>query len=76
MAQGLSLAATETETRMEGMSTCADSTNDKSKKEETEPPGSRSGEETRDILTDIKEVRDQLLERIDSVLVQLIGWPS
>lgn len=49
------------------MSTCADSTNDKSKKEETEPLGSESSE-TRDILTDIKEVRDQLLERINSVL--------
>lgn len=50
------------------MSTCTDSTNDKSKKEETEPPGSESSEETRDILTDMKEIRDQLLERIDSIL--------
>lgn len=54
LTQGLSLAATKIETRMERMSTCADSTNDKSKKEETEPPGSESSEEIRDILTDIK----------------------
>lgn len=70
LTQGLSLAVTETETRMEAMSTDALTLQMSrvKRKKHIEPPGSESSEETSDILTDTKEIRDQLLERIDSVV--------